>query len=201
MALTKAEAKLRHEAEALAELAKLDFWNIESQPKEFRKVGLQIAINKIAISVVVGQYTLLDEILADCICSYYFKKKGKRRFLLWKDSKFRVFVNYLLDETYLIKKLDTVNALKPVPRSVKSIIHRVNSLRNAMTHSFFPENRKEHRVAGRILYEGKDIRTREGITAFLSDSHDAWSYLARRTYGVWDGIKEGDGKWDEKTVK
>src|SRR5208337_4475441 len=151
--------------------------------------------------VVVGQYTLFDEILADCICAQYFKKKGSRRFILWRNQKFRVFVNYLLDETYLIKKLEAVNALKPVPREVKSMVYKVNSLRNAMAHSFFPENRKEHRATGKVSYDSKDIRTKDGISAFLADCHEAWTYLARRAYGVWDGIKEGDGKWDEKKRK
>jgi len=93
MALTKAEQKLREEAEAIAELAQLDIWNIENHPKQFRRIALQIAINKIAVAVVVGQYTLFDEILADCICSQYFKKRGSRRFILWRNQKFRVFVN------------------------------------------------------------------------------------------------------------
>jgi hypothetical protein len=120
MALSKTEEKLRLEAEALAELAQLDFWNVENHPKQFRKTALQIAIDQTAVAIVVRQYTLFDEILADCICSYYFKQKGRRRFILWKNQKFRVFAQYLLDETYLIKKLEAVNALKPVPKEVRS---------------------------------------------------------------------------------
>ena len=58
-------------------------------------------------------------------------------------------------------------------------------IRNAMAHSFFPENRKEHRSVGKVLYEGKDIRSSEGLSRFKDDCHRTWVYLAARAYGTW----------------
>ena len=65
-----------------------------------------------------------------------------------------------------------------------------------MAHSFFPENRKEHIKIGKVLYSGKDIRTSDGFKTFLSECELGFSYLARRAFGEWHGVKEGEGKWD-----
>jgi len=70
--LTKKQKELSTEAEKMAELAQIDFWNIEDVPKDDRTTRLRIALHHIALSVVVSRYTLLDEILAECICTYYF---------------------------------------------------------------------------------------------------------------------------------
>jgi hypothetical protein len=82
------------------------------------------------------------------------------------------------------KKMALVHAIKPLSKDVTSAIHRVNTIRNAFAHSFFPENRKEHRKNKKVLYNGKDIRTYEGIETFIDDAHTAFNYLARRA-GRW----------------
>ncbi len=184
MALTKTQKLLLKEARSIAALAKVDFWDVENKDKEARTTLLRLAINQMVIAEVVTQYTLLDEILTDLACRYYFKKKG-RRFILWRQKKFQVFVNYIMDEMYLIKKMELVHAIRPLPGEVRSTVHRVNSIRNAIAHSFFPENRKEHRKVGKVLYLKKDIRTGEGLEGFHEDCNAAWVYLARRAYGTW----------------
>ena len=30
----------------------------------------------------------------------------------------------------------------------------------------------------------------------MDECKDAWEYLARRAYGVWNDVTEGNGKWD-----
>jgi hypothetical protein len=201
MVLTTKQKKLQKQAKRMAKLAQIDFWNIKKKEKEGRRTLLEIAINNIAVSIVIGRYTLFDEILADCICQFYFKTDPEKPFINWEDDKYRIFVNYLLDEMYLLKKTEVVHAIEPIPSHVRRIINKVNALRNSMAHSFFPENRKEHRKDGKVLYDGKDIRTAKGITAFLDDCGEAWSYLARRAFGEWNGVNEGDGKWDTKEEK
>jgi hypothetical protein len=104
---------------------------------------------------------------------------------LWRTKKFSTFTHHILDEIFLIKKMALIHAIKPLPKDVTSAIHRVNTIRNAFAHSFFPENRKEHRKNKRVLYNGKDIRTYEGIEAFIDDAHTAFNYLARRAFGRW----------------
>jgi hypothetical protein len=202
MSLTKKERELQKEAEEIAVMANIDFWSAEREPKGHRRSFIELAISRIVVAEIITRYTHLDEILSELICHYYFPRRRERgRHKLWKNDKFRIFVNYLLDETYLIKKLDIAHAINPIAREVRSIVQKVNSLRNAMAHSFFPENRKEHRKVGKVLYKGKDIRTSDGVSAFLDDVHDAWTYLARRTYGEWDDVRQGEGKWDTKLGK
>lgn len=185
MALNKTQKKLLKEAENIAEQARLDIWNIKTKDKEARTTLLRIAINGMVISQIITQYTLLDEILTDLACKYYFKKSGKR-FVLWRQKKFQVFVNYILDEMFLIKKMELVHAIKPIPKDIRGIIHRVNSIRNAVAHSFFPENRKEYRKqGGKVLYSGINIRTSTGLEKFADDCHIAFVYLAKRAYGAW----------------
>jgi uncharacterized protein YfbU (UPF0304 family) len=76
-------------------------------------------------------------------------------------------VNFILDETYLIEKMEVVQAFKPLPSEVRSVIYKVNSIRNAMAHSFFSENRKEYCKVGKVMYSGKDIRGSEGLEKFM----------------------------------
>jgi hypothetical protein len=81
MALTKLQKRLRKEAEVIAEMVMADFWNIEKVNREFRTMALQIAISRLVIAEVITRYTLLDEMLADYLCRYYFKKPGSSRFV------------------------------------------------------------------------------------------------------------------------
>ncbi len=195
MALSKSEQFLYAEAEEIARISQMNFWDVEDLPKSERKTHLELSIRHMVTAAVVSHYTLLDDVLAEIICRYYFPAKRKR-YALWKKESFRVFVTFLLDEIYLLKKLETVHALRLLPGEVRSIIQKANALRNSLAHSFFPENRKEHSKAGKVLYGKKDINTAEGLGAFQTDCSEAFNYLARRVYGEWLGVKEGEGKWD-----
>jgi hypothetical protein len=128
---------------------------------------------------------MLDEVLADYLCRYYFKKPGNPRYIFWKRKKFRLFVHFMLDEMYLLKKMQMVHVIRPLPKQVRVTIEKVNAVRNAMAHSFFPENRKEHMKVGKVLYAGKDIRTPDGLRKFKEDCHEAYDYLAGRVRKVW----------------
>jgi hypothetical protein len=120
------------------------------------------------IAQMVTCYTLLDEILSDLIVRYFFKQPKKRLHFgkLWRTKKFQTFNHHILDEMYLLKKMELVHAIDPLPSEVIKFIRKVNALRNAFAHSFFPENRKEHRKNKKVLYSGKDIHTHEVIGAF-----------------------------------
>ena len=107
MALTPLQRKLRKEAEEIAEITRVDFWNIERdwEEPEWRGSGYKIAIAHMVVAEVITQYTLLDEVLADYLCRYYFKKPNSPRYIFWKRKKFRLFVHFMLDEMYLLKKV------------------------------------------------------------------------------------------------
>ena len=186
MALTRLQKKLHKEAEEIAEMARVDFWNIESEVEtEWRTAAFRIAIAHLVVAEIITRYTMLDEVLTDYLCRYYFKRPNNPRYIFWKRKKFRLFVHFMLDEMYLLKKMQMVHAIRPLPKDVRATIEKANAIRNAMAHSFFPENRKEHMKVGKVLYAGKDIRTADGLRQFKDDCHDAYDYLKGRVGKVW----------------
>jgi len=182
--LTRLQRQLRKEAQEIAEMAKVDFWNIEKRwvEPQWRTIALRMAIANLVTAEVITQYTLLDEILANYLCRYYFKTREDEKFIQWKRKKFRLFVHYMLDEMYLLKKMQMVHAIKPLPKSVRETIMKVNAIRNAMAHSLFPENRREYRAVGKVLYSGQDLRTVEGLQLFKDDCDEAYDYIWKKVF-------------------
>ena len=185
MPFTQLEQKLRKEAEEIARLAQVNISEADMWEKGLlRTTNLQIAINKMVVAAVVQRYTLFEEILKDIICNYYLGPGGKKPHLRWKQKKFSTFVHYIMDEMYLLKKMELVNAIEPLPKELKETLRKVNAIRNSLAHSFIPENRKEHTNAGKVLYAGMDIRSPEGLKLFLDDCIKAWDSLATRAYAL-----------------
>jgi hypothetical protein len=144
--LTRAERRLRSEVEEIASLVEMDVWDIENyKPGKPRRYCLELMKDKFVRSEVIFRYTFIDECLTDIICDYYFhrpnKKNSYRR--LWKTKHFKIFVHFLMDETFLLKKLATVEAITNVPTDVSKAIKRINDVRNALAHSLFPQNRRD----------------------------------------------------------
>ena len=84
---------------------------------------------------------------------------------------------------YLLKKLAIVRAAQPVPSDVTNKLHKLNALRNALAHSFYPENRKEYQSSGKVMYGGHDIRTPTGLQEFMEDANQIITHLHERAYG------------------
>ena len=179
MGLTKSQQAFFEEAEAIAKLTGLDFHRVKDTTKnDDFDLALHTAIHKMVISEVVIRYTLFDEILADLIAKYFFEGSDLPK--LWRTKKFSTFVHYVLDEMYLLKKMDVVHAIKPLHSDVMKIIRKTNAVRNAFAHSLFPENRKEYRKSNEVLYGDIDIRTPQGLQQFVADCRLAFDYLGRR---------------------
>src|SRR5262245_8944736 len=121
----------------------MDAKNIERfVPGSQRTFLLHSMIDRLIRGEVVTRYTFVDELLTDIICNYYFKRPKVGHYgRLWKTKKFQRFVHYLMDETFLLKKLAMVEEILAVPKEVSSAIKRINDTRNALAHSLFPENR------------------------------------------------------------
>jgi hypothetical protein len=185
MALTKTQKELYAEINKIAEAARMDFWNIENykQPPFDRTALLRITLDKIVRSHVIIKYALIDEYLTDIICNYYFHREAKKNTTyaaLWKTKRFSTFVHYLMDETFLIKKLTLVQAIKNVPGNVSSAIQRLNDVRNALAHSLFPENRRRYMTGKKVMYSGSHLFTRDGIEKFNHDCAVAEKWLQKR---------------------
>src|ERR1700730_14917436 len=57
----------------------------------------------------------------------------------------------------------------PVPVPGERGIERINALRNAIGHSFFPENRRQYAGHKKVMYQGENVYTRNGIQKFEED--------------------------------
>jgi hypothetical protein len=174
------------EIEKIASNVSMDHWNIEQYEPEGRTTFLELMKDKLVRGEVISRYTLIDEFLTAIICNYYFRRQPKNQSFrrLWKTKQFKIFVHYIMDETHLLKKLAIVHAIEEVPRDVSSAIARINDVRNALAHSFFPENRRRYESDKKVMYLGLHIFTLEGVAAFQDDFQLADNYLMKRAYGV-----------------
>jgi hypothetical protein len=185
-ALTRAEKKLRSEIEDIASSVEMDIWNIEQHERGLDRVyALQEMKRKFVRAEIVTRYTLIDEFLTCIICDYYFHRPNKAISYrsLWKTTHFKIFVHFLMDEVFVLKKLAAVEAITKVPRDVSTAIKRINDVRNAFAHSFFPENRRRYMREKKIIYRGSDLFTLKGVETFQEDYEVARAFLAPRIFG------------------
>src|SRR5713101_619848 len=134
----------RREAEKLAQLVAavgLEPDQINAYPRRHRVGQLQRMQRQLVIGAVLFRYTYIDELLSDLIAWDYFDQS--RSFAQhWQTKRFRAFNHFVLDQLYLVQKLNYVRYRHSVPKPLVSTITAMNDLRNALAHSFFPENRR-----------------------------------------------------------
>lgn len=82
-----------------------------------------------------------------------------------------------MDEIFLLKKLELVNAIKPLRSEVMKIVRKINALRNALVHSFYPEHRKEFRSTGIVECAHVPIHTQVGLKKFMKESRIVFDCL------------------------
>lgn len=160
--------------------ANVDLTGLSEVHAPLRPVFLQIATHNIVLGHVVSRYTVMDDLLNRLIISYFFGAAASRDSPL---KKVRVFQQRILDEMYLLKKMQTVHEIKPIPKKAGEFLKKLNAIRNAMTHSQRPELRKEYRKAKKVTYAGRDIYTPDGLGDFEADYLSAHKTLMRRIPG------------------
>ena len=160
----------------------MDHWNILDYPPNNRSTLLEGTKKKLINAEIIITYTLIDEYMSMIICNFYFKKRESdntyRR--LWRDDRFRIFNHYILDEIYFLQKLRIVHAIKEVPKEHRNTMEAINALRNAISHSFFPENRRQYMSHKKVNYGGEDIYTTSGMEKLLNNRRDLVAYLEVR---------------------
>lgn len=173
MTLTSKQKRLVSE---LGELSKLFSVNIESACETKSSVWRTTYLETIKRQLVRGQivhwYTFIDEMLA-CRIARYFFGKSKPFPTLWRTKRFQRFNHYILDQQSLLQKLRLAHAIKPVPKPLVNDIERLNSLRNSMAHSFFPENRR----TANLSWKSHDMFSVVGATAMQSDMQTIFDHF------------------------
>jgi hypothetical protein len=180
--LTTKQRLLKREIEDISSLLNLDHWDILNCPRSARSVRLQLIVRSIVNQEVIWQYALIDEYLSNIVCNYFFRRRKNevsyRR--LWKEDRFRIFNHFIIDEIYLLQKLRLVRAIEEVPAKHRDSIEAINALRNAITHSFFPENRRQYAKNKSVIYAGEDIYAKKGIEKLVNNVESVIAYLQVR---------------------
>jgi len=70
-----------------------------------------------------------------------------------------------------------VKAVVAMPSGLQDTIRRINTIRNAIAHSFFPENKRDFKATRTVTYKGKNLFTIEGISLLDNDAESVISYL------------------------
>jgi hypothetical protein len=137
--LTTKQRELRNEISALLEWLQVvpDLSAIDPADRTER---LAWAKRELIISTVLREYLLMDEHLNNEMCREFFPKGTYAA--LWRTKRFRAFNHHVLERLYLVQKLEFVRARIPLPKEFYKDILALNDLRNAVAHSFFPENRR-----------------------------------------------------------
>lgn len=128
------------------------------------------------ISGVLGRYLLMDELLNDVICREFFPRERPYP-ELWRTKKFKAFNYYVLERIYLVQKAEFVRNRIRMPKKVYKDLMALNDLRNAIAHSFFPENRRV-----KPGWKGSDIFSRSGFEQFWDDMSEISNFFFNRIY-------------------
>jgi hypothetical protein len=184
--LTQKQRKLIGELEKVASIVRIDYWNIRDREKEARTPVLDVMMRELIRGEVIGQYTLIDDLLSTEVCLYFLP--GKDLIKQWKTKKFRRFNYYVIERLYMTQKLAFLKDVYNVPRDIASRIEEINALRNALAHAFFPENLRVYQMKGRpgprkpviVRYKGQDLFSIAGVTTFVADCSSVTDFLLRR---------------------
>ena len=182
MALTKAQRRVVDEIEEILRLGSYDWRVVEAlyeagaRLQQLKRIKLDFIRMK-----VIGDFVFVDELLTVVIVAYFFPVKDfpKR----WKNKKMLAFMHFVIEELFVLRKLALVKEIKPFDKHKAKLIQSLNALRNAMAHSFLPENKRDYRKTKTVTWNGKDINTTEGIEQFDSDMLLLQDYLFQMAFG------------------
>jgi hypothetical protein len=175
LTLTRKQKALIKELNEMMELFGLDYQNIHRYDKELRTATLELIKNQMVRGEIIMRYVFVDELLNDIISNYFFGDK-KSFISLWKTKRFQNFNYFVLEELSLLKKRALAKSITKIPKDIIGDIERLNSVRNALAHAFFPENLNKSKP----VYKGKDIFSLDGIKLFEQDIEKVISFLTKQ---------------------
>lgn len=177
--ITRAQRRLINEIALITDELDLDPHSLidEFEGHPYLTTFLAQARRQLIAAAIVQKYTFLDELTGSVVAKYFFGAPGGRR--LWRTKRFQRFNYFILERMSLLQKFALVRDIHRVPRPVVSYVEKVNDLRNAVAHSFFPENLR----GGRTRYQGVDVFTVDGFMALRDAREPAIAFLHARAFG------------------
>lgn len=162
MALTKGHKELLEEISTIRELLALDHENIDQYSQKANR--LRLIKEQMIRARVILWYSWVDETLDYTISNYFFYNHRRTGRLNWNSKKYSNFKHYVLEKMYLPQKIELAVKVKRRWKKHEGNIWKLNTLRNALAHSFFPEQRPQ-----KPEYKKKDIFSLAGIAALEED--------------------------------
>lgn len=180
--ITRAQKRIIGEIDDIAEEMGLDHRALveEWEGNPYLTEMLKLARRSLIAGAIVGDYTFCDEMLGTIIARYFFSFGDTNYRKLWRTKRFQRFNYFILERLYLQQKLALVKDIARVPKDVVAYIDRLNDLRNAVAHAFFPENLR----GDRTKYKGLDVFTLEGFSRLRADRETAVEFLSKRAFGI-----------------
>jgi hypothetical protein len=173
VALTRKQRELAEQVKYLLRVLKLSA-DVSEVDRELWTTHLEMARRYLVTSGVLSQYLLMDELLNDVICREFFPRERPYT-QLWRTAKFKAFNYHVLERLYLVQKTEFVRARIRMSKKVYKDLLALNDLRNALAHSFFPENRRV-----KPGWNGADIFSRSGFDQFSDDMSEASDFFVER---------------------
>lgn len=181
--LTPKQKRLLIELDEIAKIVRVDYWNILERERRARTQVLEVMKRELKRGEIIGQYTLIDDILATELCRYFLP--GKNQIAQWKTKRYRRFNYFVIERLYLTQKLAFLKDVYIIPKRIASTIEQVNSLRNSMAHAFFPENLRAYNMKGPsasgksvvVGYRGENIFSAAGAKRFVDDCGEVIHFL------------------------
>lgn len=128
---------------------------------------LTLARDKIIRSQIVAWHTFADELMNQELSKHFFVGSGRN---VLRRRSYRLFKRHILEEMGFAQKLNYVAELwVGMPAIVRDRLQKLNSVRNVIVHSFFPEDR----IKSKPRYKGLDVFSMAGIAEFGDDIHEA----------------------------
>jgi len=179
--LTRAQRRIISEIDEIRDKLGLDHKAVvdEWEGSEFLTPFLELIRRQEIAAAIVNEYTYIDELLGTVIAKHFLGVGGGSA--AWRTKRFRRFNHFILERLYVQQKLALVKDLRPpLKRETVRYIEKVNDLRNAVAHSFFPENLR----GPRTTYKSLDVFTLKGFQTLRDDRDDALGPLFERAYGI-----------------
>lgn len=178
--LTAAHKKLVGEIDYLIDRFGLDHKSVERYERAAIGPMLKSMKDHYIRGQIISDHAFIDELLGSIICKCFFDP-AKSFIKLWRTKKFKMFNYFVLEKMGFRQKVDLVENLANIRSDVTSKLNRLNTLRNAYAHAFFPENLRGKK---RHLYNGKSMSSREGIDEYIQDRDDVVKYLFKKVHRI-----------------
>lgn len=173
MSLTKKQSRILNEINEIKKELGIEFNENNFNSNDEKTAVLESIKDQLIRSEVVTNYTLIDELLGYALAKYFLKKKVN-----YRRGRGKKFNEFILEQLFLVPKIEFVKEKYKIPEDILETLFELNKIRNSVTHSFFPQDRRKQRP----LFKKKNIYTLEGFLFFSKETNKATDYFVKQLY-------------------